>query len=1665
MEPLDLEQMRGAIAAMLGERPAAVGDHDDLLRLGMDSIQVIRLASQWRRAGAEVSYAELIEYRTLAEWWDLVAARLTGPPAASEPAMDEVDHSAPFELATMQHAYWVGRSDGQVLGGVGAQYYCEFDGSDVDAQRLERAVRGVIARHAMLRVRFLDDGRQQIAASSRWPGVTVHDLCGLPVEEAQRRAEQVRARLSQRRMAAEDGEVLDVHLSLLPAGRTRLHLAIEMLVCDAQSFQVLLFELAMLYTGAGPVPPPPDYSFPRYLAGRAARRSSTWDRDREYWRARLPELPGAPQLPLAVDPASVASRHHVRRCHTISADDWKRLAESARTHSVLLSMVFVAAFAEIVGCWSTEPRFLLNMPFYDRDDVHPEVGRIVGDFTNLVLLAVDVGDERPFVERVRQLQQQFHADLAHASYTGADVMRDLVRGEHRGGSVSPVVFTSAINIGELFGQEFHRCFGETGYTMSTTPQVWLDCQVTVRGDGLFVNWDAVEELFDAGLLDGMFAAYVGLLDGLAGGAGWSAPVGPLVPAATTAVRDRVNATTCPVPDELLHDGFFQWAGREPDRTALCWGGSRWSYRRLADRALRVAALLASRGVEPGDAVGVTVRRGPEQVVAVLGVLAAGGIYVPVGVDQPQLRRERIHRSAAVRCVVTESIVDDIAGFAPLPSAVRVAPDDLAYVIYTSGSTGEPKGVEVTHRSAMNTVRDINERFGVGPSDRVLAISSLDFDLSVYDLFGLLSAGGAVVLVAEEDRREAAVWAELVDRHAVTLWNSVPALLDMALVAGRQRPGWADRLRLALVSGDWVGLDLRDRLREQSPDCRLVALGGATEAAIWSNAYEVAAVPADWRSVPYGFPLRNQRFRVVDGRGRDRPDWVAGELWIGGTGVARGYRNDPGRTAAQFVTVDGVRWYRTGDLGRYWPDGTLEFLGRRDAQVKVGGHRIELGEVTATLSAHPAVGRAVAVVAGERLRRLAALVTPAGQRPDPHQLREWCAQRLPGYMVPDRIVVADSTPLTANGKVDTGRVRALLADAGAAAFQPAVGPVEAALASLWAELIETQPIGRTDNFFTLGGDSLLATRLLARLRAAGIGGGQMRTLLARPVLADFASTLHLGDAPPPRPAVIPDLAHRHEPFPPTDVQRAYWVGRTDRFALGGIGSHWYWELDGAGVDVARLEAAWNRLVVRHEMLRAVFDDDGNQRILPSVPHARVEVAEVAPEAAETALQRLRDQMSHRVADPGRWPLVEIRAVRYGERVRLAFSFDYIVLDALSIVLVFSELGALYRDPRAQLPPAGMSFRDYLLSGGPDPQERQAAEEYWRARAAGLPPAPRLALAVDPARIVAPRFTRREAKLEPSQWAKLVAQARSHGLTPAAVLATAYAQVMVAWSAGDELTLNLTLFDRRDVHPEVNATLGDFTSLLLAAYRPRPGETFAAAAARYQQEIWAGMEHRAVSAIWVLRERARRSGRTDVAMPVVFTSALGLPAGLVDLDPAFGRPVWGLSQTPQVWLDCQVTERGGALYVNWDAVEELFGAGALDRMFAALVELLDRLVDGSAWPAPVAGLVSGDAPAGTPPIAAPVPVATAFQPPIGPVESTLAAVWADLLQLRRVGRSDNFFALGGDSILATQLVAEVRGRFGAAMSMRQLLAAPVLSELAGLVAAQTAADPDMVEEGVV
>ncbi len=902
---------------------------------------------------------------------------------SSPTAITPAPHAAhePFPLTDVQAAYLLGRNDAFGYGGVACHVYLEVAYPDLDPQRVEAAWNQLVERHDMLRAVIETDGYQRVLPTVPHlsvPAADLRDADGYQVEDALR---AVRDELGHQVHETTCWPLFDLRVSRCP-DRAVLHLSLDFLIADWASIRLLLAEFEALHADPARELPPLDIRFRDYLlAERRLRETSRYQRDREYWWARIDELPPAPELPTAEGQSPPRFR---RRFLKLDSPAWERFKQRAHQRGITPSSAVLAAYAAVIERWSRTPRFCLNLTVLGRLPLHPDVDRIVGDFTSVNPLAVDWSAGTSFTERAKAVSGQLFDDLDHRLCSGVEVLRELARRRGRQAALLPIVFTSAIGIGE--GADGSGTSGRLdGFGITQTPQVFIDCQAMDGTEGLQVNWDAREGVFPEGLVDDMFAAFETLLRALAAAdEAWDAAETVPLPVWQEQERRRVNDTAAPLPDTLLHQPVFAQAARTPERPAVYGPHGVVSYGQLAGRATAVAEALRAAGCTPGKRVAIVMDKGVEQVAAVLGTLLAEAVYLPVDTVQPPLRRAAILADAEVRHVLTQSWVDadwpeDVNPIAVdrLPSTTPGAvptggdPDAPAYVIYTSGSTGRPKGVVISHRAAGNTIADVDRRFGVTAEDRVLGLANLGFDLSVYDVFGPLAVGGALVLPDATRRADPSHWAALIAEHGVTVWNSVPALMQMLATYLDTEPELAlPTLRLALLSGDWIPLTLPQAITERLPDMRVIGLGGATEASIWSIHHPYEGLDAGWRSIPYGVPLANQGFRVLDAELRDCPVWTVGELYISGAGLAQGYLGDPETTAHRFITHprDGQRLYRTGDLGRYLAGGEIEFLGREDTQVKVRGHRIELGEIESALLDHPAVAASGVVLDGSGSER-------------------------------------------------------------------------------------------------------------------------------------------------------------------------------------------------------------------------------------------------------------------------------------------------------------------------------------------------------------------------------------------------------------------------------------------------------------------------------------------------------------------------------------------------------------------------------------------------------------------------------------------------------------------------------------------------------------------------
>lgn len=1442
------------VSALLGG--ASVNPAATFSALGLDSLGALDLSARLERAlGVAVPPVALFHHPTPAA----LAAHLASlPPEASAADPDapraEAPREGPFALTEVQRAYWIGRNPELPLGGVSCHAYLELDAPSLDLGRLERAIDRLVAHHEVLRATVSPDGRWVPVAEAPPFRAPLHDLRALSGDEASEALRSVRARLESLNLPADRWPLFALEASLLPdGGGCRLHLHVDMLVLDGGSLLLAARQLLALLENPQAALPPVAGAMRRYHADRLADplrgASEAW------WREWLRTAPSAgPALPMAGPSAASCEGRFTRRAAVLSPARWEALRAACQQRGISPSAAVMTVFSEVLATWSATPDFLMTVPLFDRPQAAPEA---LGDFTSLMLVARQ--DARgSLLARARRMYEQVLRGLEHRR---VDVL-EVLRSTELDPAQVPVVVTSFLPLQEQLGGAGGDVPGVLVHASSATPQVGIDHQLFSLDGALHLTWDCREGLLVPGVLDAMFAAYAGALDALADDASaWDAPPAIRLPAEQLARRLAYNATGAPAPSETLDDLFRAQVARRPEAPAVLTADRSFSYAELAVRADAVARWLSCaaaplRGGAEAPLVAVVMEKGWEEVVAALAAVRCAVAYVPVNACMPEARIRSILDGSGARLVLTQRKVlaghpwlagldcaaVDEAEPAPAarPEGSRGAsrPEDVAYVIYTSGSTGAPKGVVVDHRGAVNTVLDVNRRFGVGPADRALALSSMSFDLSVYDVFGLLAAGGALVVPDAALATEPSHWLALATQHGATLWNSVPALMSMwvaHLRAERERPP----LRLVMLSGDWVPVSLPDEVRALHGGAEVVSLGGATEGSIWSIFHPVGEVAPGTPSIPYGRPLSNQTFHVLDEALRPRPEHVTGELYIGGSGVALGYWRAPELTAERFIRhpETGERLYRTGDLGAMDPAGHLVFQGRIDSQVKIRGFRVEPGEVESALERLDGVGRAAVVATGTAPgpRQLVGFVVPArpGEPVDLEAAVRGLRARLPPYMVPAELRLLAEMPLNRNGKVDRAQLTSLAArrpEASTGRGEAPRGATETAVAAVWCEVLGVDAVARTDDFFALGGDSLQAVEMAVALRRLELPRRVTAADVFRcPTLAALAALAGDGEGGE-RALDVADLrlpegsvdGGPYESVYPTSAMQEVLLRRYGR----GIYHNQLVLLTPLSVpQQGQLAAALSLLMARHAALRTVFPRGGGgvrrQAVRASLPCELIERdlrgrSRLDQDMALDAVL-LEDRARPFAADGSGGALFRCWVLRVSDtHAAVLYAHHHALLDGWSNFLLIRELVDLVRALDAGAPPAlpeaPHSNVEYLAEERRSDAASEAHAERVRRRfsaAAFLPRPAATGAAATP--------LKRHNWASPSLVADLSRVAKAEGVSLRAVFLAAYARLLSETFGRDDLTVAAVCNGRSERMSEALDAVGFFWRYALVRCR--------------------------------------------------------------------------------------------------------------------------------------------------------------------------------------------------------------------------------------------------------
>ncbi|HEU0298513.1 MAG TPA: amino acid adenylation domain-containing protein, partial [Longimicrobium sp.] len=939
-----------------------------------------------------------------------------------------------------------------------------------------------------------------------------------------------------------------------------------------------------------------------------------------------------------------------------------------------------------------------------------------------------------------------------------------------------------------------------------------------------------------------------------------------------------NATDAAYPaDACIHHLFEAQVERTPDAVAVTFDADALTYAELNARANRLAHHLTALGVGPDVRVGLCLERGAEMVVALLATLKAGGAYVPLDPDAPQDRLRAMLEDSAPAVLLTQAALAghfDHIGIPLLsldsdapawedqlssnPAVEGLTPDHLAYVIYTSGSTGTPKGVMNAHRGVVNRLDWMERAYRLGPGEAVLQKTPYTFDVSVWEFFWPLMVGARLVMARPGGHRDPSYLVETIRRESITTLHFVPSMLRAFLDAEGVEA--CASLRRVVCSGEALPAALVRRFHERLRSAELYNLYGPTEAAVDVTAWRCAADAGD--VVPIGRPMANVRIYLLDGRMGPVPAGVAGELYIGGIQVARGYLRRAALTAERFVpdpfaVEPGARLYRTGDLAR-WTESTdalthsrthaLEYLGRNDFQVKVRGFRIEPGEIETRLAEHPAVREAVVVARedGPGEKRLVAYVV--ADDADAEVLRAHLAARLPEYMVPGAFVRLDALPLTSSGKLDRKALPAPEDDAGARReYEAPVGETEQALAEIWADVLGVERVGRRDHFFELGGHSLLAVQAISRVRRVLGAEARLDEVFQRPVLADFAR----GLAEAARAALPPiEPADRGGPLALSFAQRRLWFLEQ----LGGVGSVYHvrqrLRLRGA-LDRDALGRALDRIVARHEALRTTFpvaDGEPEQRIAPAAesrfPLAGHDLA--ARPDAEAELERIVAEEALAPFDLARGPLVRGRLVRMGHDDHvLLITLHHAVSDGWSVGVLARELGVLYaaflRGEDDPLPPLPIQYADYAAW-----QRRRVEGEvlaaqgaWWTRTLAGAPEL--LELPTDRPRPPRPDFAGAAVpvELDAELTARLRALGRGQGTTLFMTVLAGWAAVLARLSGQDDVVVGTPTANRG--RAEVEGVIGFFVNTLALRVEMADAPTVAELLGRVRERTLEAQRH--------------------------------------------------------------------------------------------------------------------------------------------------------------------------------------------------------------------------------
>jgi amino acid adenylation domain-containing protein/non-ribosomal peptide synthase protein (TIGR01720 family) len=1321
---------------------------------------------------------------------------------------------------------------------------------------LEKSFNTVIARHEALRTTFAlqDDQVVQKIQPQLILSLPIVDLTGLSAADRTERVELLAKEEAKRPFNLTTGPLIRAQLLRLADEEQVLLFTLHHIIADGWSMNIFLRELTQLYrayaNGEAPNLSPPASQYADFAHRQEQQlQGPHLQKQREYWLEQLSDLPAYLDLPTDRPRPNSQTFTGALDSFTIPAALAAPLKTLSQHEGTTLFMTLLAAFEVMLARYSGQKDIAIGTPVAGRS--HPDLENAIGFFVNTVVLRGRLDGSPTFRQFLNQTRQMVMAALSHQDVSFAQLVGELKPDRNlKHSPIFQVLFTLQNTPDADF--DLPGLDGQLSVTHSETAKYDISLFVKEVGDELECTWEYNTALFDQATMRRMAANWQTLLAGVLANPDQSIAELPLIGDEEQQLLDQWNDTRVPYPHQTtVHTLFEAQAAQTPQQTALVFAGEQISYDTLNRRSNQLAHHLRRLGVGPDVLVGLSLERSVEMIVGILAILKAGGAYLPLDAAYPPERQVFMLQDGQVSVMLTQQSLRhklpangqmtvlcldsewaQVAGESEENLENSTIASNLAYVMYTSGSTGRPKGVAVTHQNIVRLVKGANYA-SLTAGEVFLQVAPISFDAATLEIWGSL-LNGARLVIAPPHKLALDELAALVQSEAVTILWLTAGLFHLAVddyLAG------FSSVRQLLAGGDVLSPPRVQRVLQELPDCQMINGYGPTENTTFTTCCHLSPAERLDTAVPIGAPISNTQVYILDENLELAPVGVPGELYTGGDGLARGYLNQPGLTAAAFIPhpfadKPGQRLYKTGDLARWLPSGRIEFLGRRDNQVKIRGFRIEQGEIETILSQHPHVRQCVVLdrTAPTGNKYLAAYVLPEGQETTTKELRQFLGQRLPDYMVPAAWVMMDSFPLDPNGKVDRRALpevdlsqRPLTTEL----TQPTT-PTEIVLAEIWREVLGVDQISIHDNFFELGGHSLLATRIMARVQDRLQQKVPLLTLFKFPTIAGLAPALEPEPVLAERPLIDTSLRYKTQQIIVRDGQECTSLpasfAQQRLFSLDQLepNSPLYnvplpIELRGE-LDETSLQLALTDLIARHESLCTTFEliDGMPMQVIHPAGLPDVPFIDTADFSADEIEQQIMAE-ARKPFDLQAGPLMRATLFQHDfDRHTLLLVLHHIITDGWSMPILLNELIALYEEyaegTLASLPPLPIQYADFALWQRQWLQGERLAEKlrYWHKQLAFAPAA--LELPTSKPRSSTQTFAGANVAFHlPPQLTELLRKlGRQLDMTPYMITLAAFYVMLHRYTGQSDIVVGSAAANRTE--PEQEGLIGFFVNML-------------------------------------------------------------------------------------------------------------------------------------------------------------------------------------------------------------------------------------------------------------